>query len=95
MKSVWEGMLDLVAEHVGDGHCNALVEIEVQDDQIAARLPIIFLITTPAAMQMVPEKLRSETNITRQTKPENICQGRRPPLERAICTRQRGAISAA
>jgi biopolymer transport protein ExbD len=35
-------------------------------------LLIIFLITIPVVTQTVPVKLPSETNIARQTKPENI-----------------------
>ena len=35
-------------------------------------LLIIFLITIPVVTQTVPVKLPSETNVARQTKPENV-----------------------
>ncbi len=35
-------------------------------------LLIIFLITIPVVIQTIPVKLPSETNIARQTKPENV-----------------------
>lgn len=55
----------------GDDEVNAAINTTPLVDVMLVLL-IIFLITIPVVRQTVPVALPSETNIARQTKPENI-----------------------
>jgi biopolymer transport protein ExbD len=57
--------------HHGDDEVNASINTTPLVDVMLVLL-IIFLITIPVVRQTIPLQLPSETNIARQTRPENI-----------------------